>query len=226
MKIAIMQPYLFPYIGYFELINYVDVFVFLDDVSYANRPWINKNYILSSGRIVSIRIPMASSSQSTKISELKSARTKRWEKKLTLTIDQAYSKAMNYKDVTQIIEKSLFSSECYISEISKKSVIESLNYIGLNKVIRMTSCQYNNETLPRQERILDICRQEGAGTYVNLPGGQNLYQTEFFLNSGVELEFFQPSLTPYMQFGKEFVPGLSVLDAMMHVGRNQIKEIL
>ena len=70
MKLAIMQPYLFPYLGYFQLIAAVDKFVFYDDVNFIKNGWINRNRLLISGKVNYITIPLSGASSFLKINQV------------------------------------------------------------------------------------------------------------------------------------------------------------
>ena len=85
-----------------------------------------------------------------------------------------------------------------------------------------TSSAYENENLAGENRILDICKKEKATTYVNAQNGKSLYNNETFSAHGIELKFVKPELRKYEQIGDEFVPGLSVLDAMMNLTCDEV----
>src|SRR5664280_1221353 len=105
MKLGIMQPYLFPFIGYFQLINAVDKFIIFDDVNYINKGWINRNRILLNGKEFLFSIPLENASQNKLINEINLFDNFRWKGKLLKTINAAYKKAPMFNEVYPILEK-------------------------------------------------------------------------------------------------------------------------
>ncbi|MDR6194877.1 WbqC family protein [Siphonobacter sp. SORGH_AS_0500] len=99
MTLAIMQPYLFPYIGYFQLLNAVDKFVIYDDVAFINRGWINRNSILNNGKAQLFTVPLKEASQNKLIHEISIDTDQKWRDKLLKTIQQNYKKAPHFAAV-------------------------------------------------------------------------------------------------------------------------------
>ncbi|MFT5214586.1 MAG: hypothetical protein ACI9WV_002317, partial [Patiriisocius sp.] len=131
MKIAIMQPYLFPYIGYFQMINAVDHFVFYDDVNFINRGWINRNRILVNGKDTFITVPLIKASQNKKINEINLFFDEKMKKKMILTIELAYKKAPYYNQVIEIIKKIVNADISNIGEYAANSIITLCNYLKI-----------------------------------------------------------------------------------------------
>jgi hypothetical protein len=226
MKLAIMQPYFFPYIGYFQLINAVDKFVIYDDVSYINRGWVNRNNILVNGAPHLIQVPLIAASQNRLINEIEIVDDEKWKTKLLKTIHQSYSKAPFFQPVYSLIESILGNEICKISALNVDTIIAVCEYIGIKTKIVASSAIYNNKHLKGQERILDICKQENASTYINPAGGKDLYDKEVFLQSGIDLQLLQPKMAIYNQFKSEFIPWLSIIDLMMHLDIKELKNHL
>lgn len=225
MKLAIMQPYLFPYAGYFQLMNTIDKFVFYDDVAFIKQGWINRNNILLNGEKWLFSVPVSDISSFTRINELRvSERPVNWEKKLLQTIRQAYHKAPFFDAVFQLIADVLMGC-CGkpICSIAKSSIYSVMQYLGMDVQVVDSSAIYGNNYLRSEERVLDICHKENASVYVNLPGGRPLYNREQFKQAGVDLFFAEPVLATYTQFKEPFMPGLSVIDVLMF---NNIDESL
>ena len=81
MKLAIMQPYFFPYIGYFQLIKSVDEFVIYDNIQYTKKGWINRNRILVNGTDYLISLPLKKDSDYLNVVDRQLAES--WEKDRT-----------------------------------------------------------------------------------------------------------------------------------------------
>jgi hypothetical protein len=176
MTIAIMQPYIFPYIGYFQLINAVDKFVIYDDVNFINKGWINRNNILVSGRAHLFTIPLKDASQNKLIYEVELAVNDPWKKKFLKTIQQSYLKAPNYQQAFLLIEEIVNFQAETISELTLHALQKICAYLKITTEIVPSSSVYNNTALKAQDRILDICKQEKAVHYINPVGGMELYE--------------------------------------------------
>ncbi len=218
MTLAIMQPYILPYIGYVQLMNTVDTFVFYDDVAFINRGWVNRNRLLVNGKEHLFTIPLREASQNKTIRELGLATDTKWRGKLLKTIEQSYRKAPQFATVMPLTDRIINHPAETISDYIFHSFTELTTYLGITTRLVASSTRYENAHLKGQERILDICRQEGATRYINPVGGQELYTPPAFGAVGCELRFIQSRLVPYPQMGGgEFVPWLSILDVLMHL---------
>lgn len=226
MKLAIMQPYIFPYIGYFQLINAVDKFVIYDDVAYINKGWINRNNILVGGKASLFTIPLISASQNKLIREIEIENLASYRKKFLKTIEQSYKKSPYFEPVYQIIEQVFDSDIVNIAQFVTFSIKATCEYIGISTPIVDSSTLYQNEHLKAQERILDICLQEKANHYINPIGGMSLYDNAFFETMQIRLNFIKAKPIIYKQFSNEFVPFLSIIDVMMFNSKSEIKGLL
>lgn len=225
MTLAIMQPYFFPYVGYFQLIHAADKFVFYDDVAFRKKGWIQRNKILVNGgeHIFTVPIKNASSFVAINHTGINRQLYDRWKTDFLKTLAMSYGKAPHYKAVYELVEAVLNEPHDTIATLGTASVVACCNYIGLKKELVLTADRYHNNELRSQERVLDICRQEGATTYVNAIGGKELYAVDDFAARGIELKFIKTRLVPYEQHGGEFVPWLSIIDIMMFNEPEQIR---
>lgn len=226
MTLAIMQPYLFPYIGYFQLLNAVDKFVIYDDVAFINRGWINRNCILNNGQSQLFTVPLKDASQNKLIYEISLDPDQKWRDKLLKTIQQNYKKAPHFAAVFPLAERIFQQSERNVSTYIYQSLRLICEYLSIDTPLVETSRIYNNAHLKAQERILDICLQEKADHYINPTGGRELYDKELFAENGIKLNFIRANEVPYPQFGNAFVPWLSIIDVMMFNSPEQIHELL
>ncbi|WP_080239459.1 WbqC family protein [Spirosoma rigui] len=220
MTLAIMQPYFLPYIGYMQLMSAVDTFVLYDDVAFINRGWINRNKVLINGQEYLFTVPLKDASQNKRINEVKLADDPKWRSKLLKTIEQGYRKAPYYGVVMPLTEKVVNFATDSIAGLVHNSLVELNQYLGLTTRLVASSSIYENVHLKAQERILDICRQEGATRYINPIGGVELYDKPTFEQAGIELNFIKAKRVTYPQLSRgtqptDFVPWLSVLDALM-----------
>ena len=226
MKIAVMQPYFFPYIGYFQLINTVDKFIIYNDVNYINRGWINRNNILINNAPFCLTVPLSKASQNKLIHEVEILDDLKWKKKLKKTIELSYVKAPFFEEINSLLDNLLKQNFQTVSEFNVAGIIEVCNYLSIKTIIKENSQHYQNSELSGQERILDICIKESATHYINPIGGINLYDKNFFLEKNVNISFLQTTSIYYKQLHNEFVPSLSIIDVLMFCSKNQIKNEL
>lgn len=215
MRLAIMQPYLFPYIGYFQLIAAVDRFVFYDDVSFIKQGWINRNRLLGPRGATYFTVPVVHASSSRAIRDTLIDHDVPWEKKLLRRVSIDYARAPLVSRVMRLLEDVLSDRPRDIASLSRKSIEAVCEYLGISTERVASSIGYENGHLHGADRVLDICRREAADTYVNMAGGRGLYDPESFAGRGVTLRFLTPRVVSYRQFGAAFVPSLSILDVLM-----------
>ncbi|WP_176314457.1 WbqC family protein [Burkholderia vietnamiensis] len=226
MRLAIMQPYLFPYLGYFQLAAAVDRFVFYDDVAFIKNGWINRNRILLSGCAHYLTVPLAGAGSSHRIGDVRMQPRERWLPRLRESLRHAYARAPYYPTVSALFERVVSYETDSIGDLAAHSVVEVCRFVGIGPEFVATSSGYGNDALKGQARVLDICARERARTYVNLPGRRNLYHRAAFAETGLELEFIEPGLPAYPQFGAAFVPGLSILDVLMFNHVDKVRAML
>lgn len=226
MNIAVMQPYLFPYIGYFQLIQAADRFIFYDDVDFITRGWINRNNILINGKANLFTVPLRKASQNKLINEIEVAMDDRQRKKFLKKIYHAYTNAPEFDAVYPLIERTFTSDHETIADLAIRSVEETAGYLGQSTEFYRSSERFDNRDLDAADRLIDITRKEGGDTYINPEGGRDLYDKPYFEKHGVELRFLKPACPPYQQFDHDFVPWLSIIDILMFNEPDAIAEML
>ncbi len=217
VKLALMQPYFFPYAGYFQLLMAADKFVAYDDVSFIKQGWINRNYILVNGAPHLFTIPLQDASSNKLINQVMvSGKPFNWQNKLLQTIGLSYRKAPYFKNVFPIIEKVILeANDTTISMVANASIKAVIEYLKIPVDFASTSVIYNNAQLKNEERVIDICVNEHATDYINMAGGSDLYSKENFVAYNINLRFVKAHSWTYAQFNHSFVPGLSIIDVMM-----------
>lgn len=232
MKVGGMQPYFLPYIGYWQLMNAVDKFIVDDDLQYMKAGWINRNRILLNGKDFFITLPLKdgsnSSSFSLKIRE-RFISDRYFDKdadKFLRTIKAAYGKAPYFNEAMPIIEKCFLYEEKNLSRFIFNSIQIISEYLGLTTEIIFSPHIKMDCSLKGQERVIEVCKNFSATTYINAIGGLELYDSKLFESSGIELKFLRSRVNEYKQFGNEFVPNLSIVDVMMFNSKDDIKKML
>lgn len=213
MRLAIMQPYFFPYIGYFQLINAVDKFVFYDDVNFIKKGWINRNRILINGQANYFTVHLNGASQNRLINEIKFIDNR---KKLITSIQMAYKRAPYFQEIYPLIKNVLSFQTKNISQLAIYSIKTICEYLGIKTIFEISSLNYTaTKGLERTERLKKICKINNASDYINPIGGMKLYRKEDFEFSNIHLSFLKPNLMEYKQFQNNFISGLSIIDVLM-----------
>lgn len=229
MTLAIMQPYLFPYIGYFQLINAVDKYVIYDDVSFIKGGWINRNNLLVNNKSCLFTVPLEKPSSFININQtnINLKLYELWRNKFLKTVEQSYKKAPNYSKVVELLSVILDHKGVQtISILALKSIISICNYLEMETKIIPSSEVFNNNHLNGQNRVLDICKQLEAKTYINPNGGASLYSKKDFKANSINLCFIKTKNIHYKQFTEEFTPWLSIIDILMFNSILETKELL
>lgn len=227
MKVAIMQPYVFPYLGYFQLIDAVDTFVFYDDVHFIKGGWINRNRILVQKKESLFTIPLIKASQNKLIHEIEVDFNSKIKNKFFTTIEQNYRKAPYFDDVFGMLEHVLTCDYHSIAHLAERSVKMICNYLSAETKFQKSSQRYSDSRgEDKTERIISICKKLKASEYINPIGGKAIYKKEDFKKEGINLLFVENELKPYIQFGNNFVSGLSIIDVLMFNSKTETKRLI
>lgn len=225
MMVAIMQPYFFPYICYFQLIQSVDMFILYDNIKYTKKGWINRNRMLQNGKDVVFSLPLKSSSDSLDICQRNLAEQFNRDKLLN-KIQGAYRRAPYFTQTFLLIEQIVRHDDDNLFRYLYNSIVSTAQYFGISTTIKISSDIPINQALKNQDKVLAFCEAVGASTYVNAIGGMDLYSKDVFLGKGVELKFIKSKQFEYAQFGDQLVPWLSIIDVMMFNPVDAIKECI
>lgn len=217
MKLAVMQPYFFPYIGYYQLIKAVDTFVIYDDVNYIMRGWINRNYILFKNKPHLFVLSLIRPSQNKIINEImiQDENENSNRKRVINIVQQAYNKAPQFKKVFPIIEEIVLNKESNLNRYLRYSLKIITDYVGIDTEFINSSDIEKDNTLKGEAKILEICKRLKTDEYINLIGGRSLYRKEEFGGNNIKLSFIRTKDIQYKQFKNGFVPNLSLIDILM-----------
>jgi hypothetical protein len=227
MKVAIMQPYFMPYLGYFQLINSVDTFVIYDNIQYTKKGWINRNRILEGNSDKLITVPIKS--DSTYLDVIDREISDIWLKekiKLLNRISITYKKAPYYQQVYKLIEDCINYDNLNLFKFIYNSIINLNSYMGITSKMVISSTIEIDHTLKLQDKVLAICKALKATKYINAIGGTHLYNKEIFKKHNLELNFIKSDNISYKQYGNDFIPYLSIIDTLMFNSQESIKEFL
>jgi len=209
-----MQPYFFPYIGYFQLLASVDLFVVYDNIKYTKKGWINRNRLLRSGKDVMFSLPLKSDSDHLDIRDRALAADFDPEELLN-QFRGAYRRAPQFSDAFPLIESVVRHQDRNLFRFLHHALVKTRNHLGIPTEIRVSSDVDCDHELKSADRVLAICRAVGATTYINAIGGMDLYSSDSFRDRGIDLKFLQARPHQYEQFADPFVAWLSIIDVLM-----------
>ncbi len=223
MIIGNQQPYLFPYFGYWQLMNLTDTYVIADNMQYIKKGYINRNNILSNGKPHRFTLEVQGVHLGIPINEVKVGNN---AKKILKTIFHAYTKAPYFSDVYPMIEEILLNDEKNLAKFVGYSIERIGDYLDMNTKFIYESDLQVDYSLGAQSGIINICKIFNADQYINAIGGRELYNKDDFEKEEIVLNFLKMEEITYKQFNDEFVPNLSIIDIMMFNSKDEIKNML
>lgn len=222
-----MQPYAFPYLGYFQLARNSDCFVLLDDVNYIKKGWINRNRIITTQGEYLFTIPLTKPSQNKKINTLKLCDFRKNSTALLNIVHQSYKKMPHFNEGYSVLEKCFTFEGEQLSDFISHSLHIYFEYLEIPTSIHLSSILDPQHQLRGQERIIYLNKLLDAGTYLNLPGGQELYDKKSFAAEALDLVFIDT--TQHLKYEQPFgykINQLSIIDASMCVSKTDIQQEL
>jgi hypothetical protein len=214
-QVAIMQPYFFPYLGYFQLIAASDAFLVLDDAKYAKHAWINRNRLLLDGAPHWFTLPVATASHLAPINARRFRSGRGDRERVLAQLENAYRRAPRFAETFALVEGILADAEDNVAAFNTRQLRTLAQVLGIATPILVASELPDPPAGAGQERVLALCERLGADRYVNSIGGVALYAADAFAARGIELRFLQSQAPAYAQLGAPFVPALSIIDVLM-----------
>jgi hypothetical protein len=218
-RVAIIQSNYIPWKGYFDMINMVDEFVLFDDTQYTRRDWRNRNKIKTAQGASWLTIPVEvkgkyfQAIKDTRVSE------NDWAEKHWRTIAHSYARAPHfkeYKDRVEAIYRSV-ADEPHLSLINHRFLKSLCELLGIGT--RLSWSMEFQAAEGQTERLLSICKQAGATTYLSGPAAKSYLDESKFLAEGVAVEWMSYDGYPsYPQLHGEFDHGVTILDLIFNTG--------
>lgn len=214
MRIAIMQPYFMPYIGYWQLIAAVDAFVVYDNIKYTKKGWINRNRFLTNGEEAVFSLPLRKDSDFLDVNQRFLSDSFDPEDFLN-RFREAYRKAPEFSSVMPLLEGIVRNPVSNLFEYILGSIRVVCGFLEIKTPLVVSSTIVCDHSLKSGERVRAICKALGAVIYVNPVGGMELYSKDDFAKNGINLKFLKALPFEYQQSGNAFLPWLSILDVLM-----------
>ena len=226
MRLGLQQPYFFPYPGYYQLLFAVDRFVAYDDVAWIKGGWIHRNRLLVQGKPVWFTIPTRGASSNVPLDSVRAADGP-WRERMLQTFEQAYARAPFRKAVLPMVQRVVAIPSPFVADIAVASLEAVRDYLGYTTPIHRARNRYGEAGhLRGQDRVIAICRAEGATEYLNAMGGTALYDRAAFGNAGIALRFLRGSPPAGGSDGGPSEPALSMLDTLMHNSIDQVRALV
>lgn len=249
MRLAIMQPYFMPYLGYFQVISAVDKFILYENLSFIKKRWMNRNRILlKNGKILLITVPLIKKSSNKIISEIRIDNNQQWRGKLLKTVYLNYKGSFFFDETYHFLEKLFEYPYDYLYQLNAHSIKFIADFLNITTQFGNNNYQYLeletklgkideddfsgfpdfkiDHTSKKVARIIEISKKEGANVFINSIGGQTLYNKDEFASHGINLFFCKIDQITYPQFSDKFIPDLSIIDVLMHNGKDKTADLV
>ena len=229
MKFGIMQPYFFPYLGYFSLIKYSDRFIFFDTPQYISHGWVNRNRVLKQdGTPNYIVVPIQKAPRETAIKDIRISE-ENWQDKIYGQLGVYKKRAPHYAETLDFLHSTLDRDyNGSLAELNIATTVAVCTYLGIDRPFDTFSRMDLgiDAVAAPDEWALEITKTLGGDVYVNPPGGMSFFDNAKYAAAGIDLQFLSAKLPPYVQRIGHFEPGLSIIDAMMYCDKNAIVDML
>jgi WbqC-like protein family len=244
LKLAAMQPYFFPYLGYFQLISAADLFIAYDKVNYIVKGWINRNRIIHQEGIIYFGVPTIDASSYKKIEDIIIKYDSGIRKKMLKVLYLNYKNSSFFDETYTVIERALSCESHTISELNKFSILTLIKHLDVQTEIitdssmfveieerlksANTTVESVNEKIPdkKTQRVIWLCEKFGSNQYINPIGGEKIYSRNLFDLHGISLNFLKTLPYSYTQRNNRFIQDLSIIDVLMNCGREETKKLL
>ena len=249
MKLAIMQPYFFPYLGYFQAIKAVDKYILYENLDYITEGWMHRNRILVKNQNpIYINANIIGKSSNKKINEIELVQNNVWKKKLLNSINLNYRGSAYFHEIFCLIEQlvkteskflleynaNIIKEVCLFLEIKTSIISDNKHYLqletNLNSIDSGDYSQFPDllitKPIKKVARVIEICKIERANNFINAIGGKELYDKNEFKKYNIDLYFVETKTYSYKQFSNKFHHHLSIIDVLMHNGKEGTKKLL
>lgn len=225
MRVAIMQPYLLPYIGYFQLMSATDQFVVYDNIKYTKKGWINRNRISINGKDAFFTIPLKAGSDADNVVEKFVSESFNPTKMLN-KFHGAYQKSPFFDETFSLLELVFTYKAENLFDFIFHSLKATARHLEMRDNFVVASSIPADHSLTAQDKVIDICTALGATQYINPEGGMSLYSRQVFAESAIELKFLRSKAFQYQQKHDAFLPNLSISDVLMFNSRQSVAEVI
>ncbi len=215
-----MQPTFMPWLGYFEMINQVDKFIFLDNVQFEKQSWQSRNKIKSQNKELYITLHIQKMPLNSKIQDIKLSTNQHFKIKLLKTLKQNYAKSINFDKYYSSIENILLNAT-NLCQVNIDFIQFFLKILNINTPLYRSS----ELGLPLEQKdclVIDICKYFNAKTYLSASGSKTYMNIDLYEKQNIEVIFFEYKHPTYSQIGEVFISHLSIIDFIFNHPEPQV----
>ena len=223
MKIAISQPTYLPWQGYFALIDYVDEFIFLENIQFNKRSWQQRNKIINNGKEIFLTVPVKSKGRfNQNIIDVELDNFNKFKQKQILSIKNAYSKCKYFDEYFIYLEKVLNKNHTKLADLNKNLILNICEIIGIKTVISDDS---DFSLLSKKKNYLkDICLIKNCSNYISTLGAKDYFgEAKYFPDTEIKIDYFDFKDEEYSQKSKKFLSRLSIIDLIFNLGPDTLE---
>ncbi|MDE6364351.1 MAG: WbqC family protein [Lachnospiraceae bacterium] len=235
MSLGAMQPYLFPYLGYFQLMNCVQTYVFCGNLQYIKRGWVNRNRVFTDfkkNETGYFTFSVARDDYRKNINQRYYSSLKKDCDKLRNILFQNYKRAPYFEEAYCVIDKALQFQNENVAYFNMNACYLIAQYLGITSNITCTDIIEDEEfrnrfcELDYEQRVIFLCDYFGEDYYINAIGGMSLYHRNIFADRNKMLGFIKMEDISYRQYSSKHISNLSIIDVMMHNHAEDVKRLL
>jgi hypothetical protein len=228
-SVAIMQPFFFPYLGYFSLMKHTDNWIVFDDIRYSNQAWGNRNRILKHPEGWAwINVPVKDHKRETFYSNILIQNEINWKRKIINQFEYYKIHAPFYKDVLKIIQEVFSEDFSHLVDLNIHAMKKVCEYLKIDfKYTKFSEMNLGiNSVQHPGQWALEICKAIKSTNYVNPCEGHPIYDKKEYDDAGISLQFIINRVSPYDQKRAEFEARLSIIDVMMWNSVERVNELI
>jgi len=227
--LGIMQPYFFPFTGYFSLVMATNEWIVFDPVQFIRHGWIERNRILKPEEGWQyVSVPLVKQSRETLITNTQIKVSEPWQEKIFRQLDHYRKRAPYYTTVVEFLHDCFKYETSSITKLNTYLLKAVCGYIGITCTAHIYSEMsiVHDEVIESGEWALHISKALNAKGYINPAGGVKLFNKDKFRHAGIRLQFLTNNLKPYNQRRSNFEAGLSIIDTMMFCSPEEIRGLV
>lgn len=205
------------------------MFVVFDTAQYIRRGWVNRNRIIdTNGEPLYINASIVKAPRETPINEIKLSESNEWKENILKKLEVYKHLSPYYGDVRDLVRDCLKNQTIYLSDLNVNILIQINNFLGIkNNITRLSDLDIEFKGIQQPDDWgLQLSKFFNAKSYINAPGGGNIYSKDKYLQQEVDLNFYKNNLNPYDQKHDLFQGGLSIIDVMMFNSKSEIIDMI
>jgi hypothetical protein len=226
--VAVHQPTFLPWLGWWDKLVRADVLVLLDDVQFPKKggTWINRVKMLVAGEARWVTVPVDRAFHGTRfVREMQIDDAKPWRESVVGAIRGSYGRAQHADDVLPVVEEAVSAPCRHIAELNERAIRLFAGRLELDasKLVRQSDLGVAGTGT---DLLVELCHAVDGDTYLSGDGADEYLVPDLFRRAGLELAYQEFSPPRYPQAAPDYVPGLSVVDALMSCGWGGTAELL